>query len=124
MKRLLLHWLIAVIALFVATQIVPGIHIEGNGWIAYAVMAAILGLVNAIIRPILKLLSLPLIILTLGLFSLVINALMLWLSSSIAVNWFHVGLYVDGFWAAFLGALVVSIATVILSAILRDKKKE
>ena len=124
MKKLLIRWLIAALALVAAAWIVPGIHVEGNGWIVYAVMAVILGLVNALIRPILKLLSFPLIIVTLGLFTLVINALMLWLASSIAVNWFHVGFTVDGFWPAFFGALIVSVATVILSAILDPKSKK
>jgi putative membrane protein len=85
------------------------------------VTAIILGLVNAAIRPVLKLLSCPLIILTLGFFVLVINGITLWLASSIAVRWFHVGFYVDGFWAAFLGALIVSILSVILTVLFRGK---
>jgi putative membrane protein len=124
MKKLLIHWLITALALVAAAWIVPGIRVEGNGWIVYAAMAVILGLVNALIRPLLKLLSFPLIILTLGLFTLVINALTLWLASSIAVHWFHVGFNVDSFWAALFGALIVSIVTVVLSAILDPKKKE
>jgi putative membrane protein len=82
------------------------------------------GLVNAILRPLLKLLTCPLILLTLGLFTLVINAFTLWLSSQIAVNWFQVGFYVDGFWAAFLGGLVVSIVSLILSVILIDRDEK
>ncbi len=62
-------------------------------------MAIILGLVNAIVRPILAFLSCPLIVLTLGLFVLVINGLTLWIAAGIAVRWFHVGFYVDGFLA-------------------------
>jgi putative membrane protein len=75
--KLIVRWLISALALFVAALVVPGITVSGNAWIAYAVMAVVLGLVNAIIRPLLKLLTCPLIILTLGLFTLVINALML-----------------------------------------------
>ena len=67
-------------ALFLAAFLIPGIRVEGNAWIAYAVMAVILGLVNAIVRPILKLLTCPLIVLTLGLFVLVINGVTLWLA--------------------------------------------
>jgi len=119
--KLLIRWVVVGLSLFVAAWLVPGIRIEGNAWIVYAVMAVILGLVNAVVRPVLKLLSCPLIILTLGLFVLVINGLTLWLASSIAVNWFHVGFYVDGFWPAFLGALIVSIVSVILSALVRDE---
>jgi len=123
MVKLLLRWLITSVALFVAALIVPGIRVEGNAWIVYAVMAIVLGLVNAVVRPILKLLSCPLIILTLGLFVLVINGLTLWLSSLIAVNWLGVGFYVDTFWAALLGALIVSIVSVVLSALLIDKRE-
>jgi putative membrane protein len=123
LKKLFIRWLIAALALFLASWIVPGIHTEGSGWIAFALVAIILGLINALIRPILKVLSFPLIIVTLGLFTLVINALMLWLASSIAVNWFDVGFYIDGFWSAFFGALIVSIVTVILSAILDRKER-
>jgi len=118
---LLIRWLIAALALFLAAWLVPGIEVAPNAWWVFAVMAVVLGLVNALIRPVLTLLSCGLIILTLGLFSLVINGLTLWLSSSIAVNWFHVDFYVRGFWAAFWGALIVSIATVIMSALLKDK---
>jgi putative membrane protein len=86
-------------------------------------MAIILGLVNAIVRPLLKLLSCPLVILTLGLFVLVINGITLWLASYIAVNWFHVGFYVRGLWAAFLGALVVSIVSMVLTAIIKEERR-
>ncbi len=120
--KLLIRWLIAALALFLAAWIVPGIRVAPNAWWVYAVMAVVLGLVNALIRPVLKLLSCGLIVLTFGLFSLVINALTLWLSSYIAVHWFHVDFYVRGFWAAFLGALVVSVASLILHALFRDKE--
>lgn len=122
--KILIRWVIVSLALFVAAWLVPGIRVEGNAWIVYAAMAVILGLVNAIVRPVLKVLTCPLIILTLGFFVLVINGLTLWLASAIAVNWFHVGFYVDGFWSAFLGALIVSIVTVILSALVKEDKKD
>src|SRR5579872_2111452 len=118
--ELLLRWVITALALFVAAWFVPGIRVEGQGWSAFIVMAVILGLVNAVIRPVLKLLSCPLIILTLGLFVLVINGITLLLASAIAVDWFHVGFYVDGFWAAFVGALIVSVVSVVLNAVVRD----
>ena len=121
--KLLVRWVISALALFAAAWLVPGITVTGNGWVIYAVMAVILGLVNAIVRPLLKFLTCPLILLTLGLFVLVINGITLWLASSIAVNWFNVGFYVDGFWSAFLGALIVSIVTIILSALVRDDDK-
>ena len=119
--KLLLRWFVTSLSLFAAAELVPGIRVGRDAWTAFAVMAIILGLVNAIVRPILKLLSCPLIILTLGLFTLVINGVTLWLASAIAVNWFHVGFYVDGFMAAFLGALIVSIVSLVLTALLRDE---
>jgi putative membrane protein len=122
--RLIIRWVIVAFSLFVAAWLVPGIRVEGNAWLIFTVMAVILGLVNAIVRPILALLTCSLIILTLGLFVLVINAVTLWLASSIAVNWFHVGFYVDGFLAAFLGALIVSIVSVILSSVVREPARK
>jgi putative membrane protein len=122
--RLLIRWTISSLALFVAAWLVPGISVDGGGWFIYAIMAIILGLVNAVVRPILKLLTCPLILLTLGLFVLVINGVTLWLASAIAVNWFGVGFYVDGFWSAFLGAVIVSIVTVVLSVLVSDDKED
>lgn len=118
---LLIRWIIVAAALFVAAWLVPGIRVEGDGWGVYAVMAIILGLVNAVVRPIIRILSCPLIVLSMGLFSLIINGLTLWLASSIARGWFNVGFYVDGFLPALLGALIVSIVSVILSAFVKDK---
>ena len=122
--KLLIRWIIASLALFAAAWLVPGIRVEGDAWVVFAVMAVILGLVNAVVRPFLKLLTCPLILLTLGLFVLVINGVTLWLASDIAVNWFHVGFYVDGFWSAFLGALIVSAVTIILSALVKEDDRK
>lgn len=116
--RILIHWFITSVALVVAAWLVPGIRVEREAWTVFAAMAIILGLVNAFVRPLLKFLSCPLIVLTLGLFVLVINGITLWLAAAIAVRYFHVGFYVDGFIPAFLGALIVSIVSVILTAIL------
>jgi putative membrane protein len=120
--RLLIRWIISSLAVFMAVLIVPGINVQGNAWVVIAVTAVILGLVNAIVRPILKFFSFPLIILTFGLFVFVINALTLWLTSYIAINWFHLGFIVDGLWSAFMGSLVISIVSVILTAIFRDEE--
>jgi putative membrane protein len=119
--KLLLRWLITTLSLFAAAKLVPGIHVGPDAWSAFAVMAIILGLVNAIVRPILKLLSCPLIILTLGLFILVINGVTLLLASMIASSWFNVNFHIDGFMPAFLGALIVSVVSVVLTAFLRDE---
>jgi putative membrane protein len=119
--HLLIRWVVTSLSLVVAAWLVPGIRVGHNAVSAFAAMAIILGLVNAIIRPLLKLLSCPLILLTLGLFTLVINGVTLWLASAIAVNFFHVGFYVDGFFAAFLGALIVSIVSTILTMLVREE---
>ena len=101
--KLLVRWAVTSVSLYVAVWLVPGIRVQGNAWIVFAAMAAILGLVNAVVRPLLKLLSCPLIVLTLGVFVLVVNGISLWLASAIAVSFFHVGFYVDAsgqlFWA-------------------------
>lgn len=122
--RILIRWVITGLALFAAAWLVPGITVEGNGWTVYAVMAVILALVNAIVRPVLKLLTCPLILLTLGIFVLVINGLTLWLASRIAQSWFGVGYTVDGFGAAFLGGLIVSVVSIILSALIREEDED
>jgi|SRR5579863_6431094 len=121
--KLLIRWVITSFSLFLAAWLVPGIRVEREAWTVFAAMAIILGLVNAVVRPILKFLSCPLIVLTLGLFVLVINAITLWLASAIAVSWFHVGFHVRGFWSAFLGALIVSIVSVVLSGLVRDERE-
>jgi len=120
MGKLLVRWLIAALALVAAAWLVPGIRVDGNAWVAYAAMAVILGLVNAVIRPLLKLLTCPLIILTLGIFLLVINAVTLLLAAKIA-DAMRIGFHVDGFVPALLGALIVSVVTVVLSAVVREK---
>lgn len=122
MRRLLLRWLINGVALYVAAELVHGIHADG-GWQVLAVMALIFGLVNALIRPILKFLTCPLIVLTLGLFTLVINALMLLLASWLG-RIFGLGFYVAGFRPAFWGALVISLVSFALTMLIGDEDKE
>ena len=118
---LLVRLVINVAALFVAALVVPGIslavegrHAGADAWLTLALVALIFGLVNAFIRPVVIVLTLPLTILTLGLFTFVVNALMLLVTSGIA-SAFHLGFRVDGFLAAFLGALVVSLVSFLLS---------
>ena len=121
-QKLVLRWLINGVALYVADRLVPGIYAEG-GWQVLAVMAIIFGLVNALISPILKFLTCPLIMLTLGLFTLVINALMLQLASWLGRQ-FGLGFYVAGFWPAFWGALVISVVSFVLTMLIVDEDKE
>ena len=119
--RFLIRWLVTAISLVVAALIIPGITIESNAWIAVGVTALILGLVNTFLRPLLQFLSCGCIMATLGLFLLVINAFTLWLTSWVAQNWLNIGFVVDGFWAAFWGALVVSVASFLLTVFVPDE---
>jgi len=122
--KLILRWLIIAISLYVAVLVVPGITVEGDAWVAFSVMAIVLALVNAVVRPVLKLLSCGFIIITLGLFVFVINAGTFLLASNIAQNVFNVGFYVDGFWPALFGSIIVSIVSIVLSSILIDEDKK
>ena len=122
--NLIKRWLVFMLALFVAAWLIPGIHVESDAWVVYAVTAAILALLNAILLPILKALSCGLIILTLGLFSLVLNAAVFMLSSYLAQTWFHVGYVVDNFWSALLGSLIVSVISMLFSSDEKRKKEE
>ncbi len=121
--KLVVRWVITAVALVVAVWLIPGMRIESkNAWIAVGLMAVSLGFVNAIIRPVLMFLSCGFIILTMGLFMIVVNGLVLWLSSWIAVNLFNVGFYIDGLWPAILGSLVVSIVSFLLSLLIPDNQ--
>jgi putative membrane protein len=111
---LLTSWLINALALGVAVWLVPGITVGENAYIAVALMAIIFGLVNALIRPLVKFVTCLVNVITLGLFTLVINALMLWLSGWIAQQ-LNIGFEVKNFWWAFLGALVVSVVSFVLN---------
>ncbi len=120
--KLLIRWLITSLSLAVAAWLVPGIHVDGaGGWLTLAIMALVLGFVNAIIRPLLKFLSCGLIILTLGLFTLVVNALSFWLAAVIASGVFGAGFSVDSFWAALWGSIIVSVVSFFLSVFVSDK---
>ncbi len=118
------------VALLVTAWIVPGIHLGAAGphpaerdWITLLIVALIFGLVNTVIRPIVFLLSLPLAIITLGLFIFVINALMLLLTSWIAQG-LGLGFRVDGFLPALLGALIISVVSFFLSRALTKSRPE
>jgi putative membrane protein len=114
----LVRWLVNAAALWVATRVVPGVTYDG-GWAPFLGVALVFGFVNAFIRPVAKVLTFPLIVLTLGIFSLVVNGLMLWLTSALS-GALGLGFHVRGFWAAFLGALVVSIVSTLLSLLITE----
>jgi putative membrane protein len=119
--KFLIRWAITAAALVVAVWVVPGITVGHNAIWAVAVTAAVVALVNVFVRPILQILGCGLIVLTLGLFLLVINGLALWLAAYISEHWLHVNFHVSGFWAAFFGALIVSVVSWLLSLAFRDK---
>lgn len=112
--RLLLRWLVLAAAIWLATWLVPGVVVEGE-WQTYFWVALIFGLVNALVGPVLRLLTFPLTLLTLGLFALVVNAALLGITAKITEH-----LSVDGFWSAVLGALVVSLVSMVLNRLVRD----
>lgn len=105
--------LITAAALWTAEAIVPGIDYDG-GWLGLLGVALVFGVVNAVIRPILLVLTCPLVLLTLGLFIFVLNAFMLWLAAQLS-GAFGIEFIVDGFWAAVLGGLVIAIVSTILN---------
>jgi putative membrane protein len=117
LRYILIRWIISAIAILVTTFLVPGIEIQGNGFIVAFAVAFILGLVNAIVRPILILLSCGCIVATLGLFMLVINTFTLWLASQIG-GLLGLGFTINGLWPAFLGSIVISIVSWLLSLFL------
>jgi putative membrane protein len=126
MVGFILRWAINAIALYAAVMVVNntigGIILESPTWQSYIWMALIFGLVNALVRPVLKVLTCPLIILTLGLFTLIINTLLFYLVGWIGTL-FGVGFTIENFLAAFLGALVVSVVSVLLTSVLRDESR-
>lgn len=120
----LIRWLINAAALFVVAWILPSINIEnGDGFLTVLIVAAVLGLINAVLKPILEILSCGLIILTLGLFLIIINGFTLWLSAWIAENWLDVGYSIDGFWPAVLGGIIVSVISFFLALIVTGEEE-
>src|SRR6478735_8801531 len=112
----LIRLLVNAAALWAATQVVPGVSYDGGAG-PLLVVALVFGVLNASLRPLAKILTFPLIIVTLGIFALVINGLMLWLTSSLS-SALGFGFHVSGFWAAFWGALVVSLVGTLLSLLI------
>jgi len=122
MTKFFLRWTINAVALFLTVLIVPGVSLQGE-WTSIIWLALIFGLINAFLRPLLKLLTCPLIFLTLGLFTLLINTFLFWLTGQIG-QVFGIGFTIDGFLAAFLGGLVVTVVSVVMSLILKDELKK
>lgn len=126
MKAFLVRVLVNALAIWVATLAVPGLSVHSNGnavanqFLTYVAIALIFGFLNAVLKPVVKLLSLPLYVLTLGLFTFIVNALMLqvtsWLAGKLTLT-FHVHQF---FWDAVLGAIVISLVSMVVSLILPD----
>jgi putative membrane protein len=105
--KIILHWFVAALAILITAYILPGVHVSGI--VSALVLAVVLGAVNAVLRPVLIFLTLPITILSLGLFVLVINALLVILASYIVP-----GFAVDSFWWAFIFAIVLAIVSYVL----------
>lgn len=116
----LVRLLINAAAIWVATRVVPGVEYT-DGWLPFLGVALVFGVVNTIVGTVTKILTFPFIIVTLGLFLFVVNALMLWLTSGIA-RALDLGFHVGGFWPAFLGGLVVSLVSTILGWTVIDRR--
>jgi putative membrane protein len=119
-RSVLLHWILNAAALWIAATLVPGLEFTG-GVGRLLLLAAVFGLVNSTLKPLLAILTCPLIVVTLGLFTLVINAVMLLVTGWLSESW-SLGLSVGGFWAAFLGGLVVGLVSMVLSLGLAPKE--
>ncbi|MCQ4042101.1 phage holin family protein [Streptantibioticus rubrisoli] len=124
MKKFLVKTLANAVALGVAVWLIKGITLTGSSTahkaLTLVLVALVFGVVNWLVKPVVKLLSLPLFILTLGLFTLVVNALMLMLTSYLS-NKLSLNFHVSGFWAAFVGGLVVSIVAWAMHLVLPDE---
>lgn len=114
---LILRWAINTLALFVVAHVVPNFHY--TTWVALAIAAAVLGLLNALVKPVLFILTLPLTILTVGLFLLVLNAIILEMTA-----WLVPGFDIDGFGWAILGALLLSVISMFTSGIGKREKRD
>ena len=114
--RFVLVWVLNAIALLGVAAIYPGVQVQD--WLSAAIAALVLGLVNTVVKPLLVILTLPVTILTLGLFLFVLNALLFWGVSEV-VKGFHV----DGFWQALVGAILYSIIGWLLSLLIPDRKR-
>lgn len=113
MMQLVIRWMVNAIALYIVTRILPGIQVAD--FLSALIAVLVIGLVNALIKPILLFLTLPITILTFGLFALVINALMLMLAGNLTP-----GFQVDGFGTAFLGSILLSIISTILHSLAKQ----
>ena len=123
MDKFLIRWAINGLALYAAIYLLPGLGVENDITSTYIWLGLIFGLLNASVRPILQLLTCPLILLTLGMFTLVINTAMFYITRWVG-SFFNMNLHIENFWVAFLGAFIVSVISLVLSMIFRDELKD
>jgi putative membrane protein len=125
MNKVLLRWFINAIGLYLAigTDWINGIEAEDTSIVAILALAFVFGVINVFLRPLLKLLTCPVILLTLGLFTLVINAVLFWLTGVIGQA-LGIGYTVDGFLPALLGGLIVGVANLVLTMLFREELKK
>jgi len=115
-KKLAIRWAVLTLAVFVAAAVVPGVHVHG-GVLTYLWVALLFGLVNAVLGPVLRLLTLPFTLLTLGLFALVVNGILVAVTAGLSSK-FDVG----GFFSAFLAALVISLVSTLLNRFTKQRR--
>ncbi len=113
--RFVLTWVLTALAVSVALFVVPGITVAGTQWAAVFITALVLSLVNASVKPLLQIVSLPITVLTLGVFALFVNAALLGLTSWLSVNLFGTGIVIDGFVSALFGSVVISVASAVIN---------
>ena len=120
----LIRWLVTAIAVGVAVWLVPGIVIIGGdgAWVAIAIFALFLSLIDISIKPLLQVLSLPVTVLTLGIFYIVVKTFMLYLAAWLANGIYQVGFFIEGFGWAFLASIIISIVSALLNGLLGSEK--
>ena len=121
--RFIIRWLVTAIAVGVAVWLVPGIDTVGGNeaWVSIAIFGLILSLINISVKPLMQLLSLPITVITLGIFYLVVNTLMLYVAAWLANGIFQVGIEIATFGSAFVGSIVISIVSGLMNALLGNK---
>lgn len=117
--RFIIRWIVTALAVGAAVWLVPGIEVlDGTAWAGIAIVALVLSLINMSIKPILQILSLPVTVLTLGIFYLVVNTLLLYLAAWLANGLFGIGFHIATFGSAFVASIVISIVSALVNGIL------
>ena len=117
----LARWVVTTIACAVAIWLVPGIVPVGGTWVGAVFCALVLALLNATVKPVLQVLAIPFTMATLGIFYVIVNAFVLELASWLSRNIFHAGIAIDSLFSAILGAIVISVVSMLLSGVVGDE---